>query len=81
MSIVSGFLLESIPSFSRHAKTDASIALVIWLNENVPKMEPTSHDGNIERLKLVGTFAKHHNHRESVPLLQWTDANLYAKTA
>ena len=23
------------PTFSRHAKTDASIALVIWLNENV----------------------------------------------
>ena len=25
------------PTFSRHAKADASIVLVIWLNENVPE--------------------------------------------
>ena len=48
-------------TFSRHGKAQASLALLIWLNENVP---------------FHGTFSRHGRTRTSSLLLIWLNENV-----
>ena len=54
-----------LPSFSRHAKADASIALVIWLNENVG---------------FLPSFSRHAKADASIALVIWLNENVQFTT-
>jgi len=71
-SITQGFYLGDVrlqrflfllfhSTFSRHGKAQASLALLIWLNENVP---------------FHGTFSRHGKAQASLALLIWLNENV-----
>ena len=67
MFAFSGFLFLPFHStFSRHGKAQASLALLIWLNENVP---------------FHGTFSRHGKAQASLALLIWLNENVLFRSA
>ena len=75
-------------TFSRHGKAQASLALLIWLNENVPFHGTFSRHGKAqaslalliwlnENVLFHSTFSRHGIDRASSSLLIWLNENLF----
>ena len=73
--------------FSRHGKAQASLSLLIWLNENVPFHSTFSRHGKAqaslalliwlnEILLFHGTFSRHGKAQASLALLIWLNENV-----
>ena len=79
-------------TFSRHGKSQASLALLIWLNENVPFHGTFSRHGITrassvlliwlnEKVLFHSTFSRHGKAQASLALLIWLNENVLKRIA